>query len=53
MSVSRKRSGFINDTRAYCYPNCNIIPKTINVAQAGPNPKSYNVTKTIFTERIQ
>ena len=31
MSVSRKRSGFINDTRAYCYPNCNIIPKTINV----------------------
>ena len=30
-----------------------IIPKTINVAQAGPNPKSYNVTKTTFTERIQ
>jgi hypothetical protein len=31
MSVSRKRSGFVNDTRAYCYPNCNLIPKTINV----------------------
>jgi len=30
-----------------------IIPKTINVAQAGPNPKSYNVTKTTFTERVQ
>jgi len=29
-----------------------IIPDTINVAQAGPNPKSYNVTKTIFTEKI-
>ena len=30
-----------------------IIPNTINVAQAGPNPKSYNVTKATFTERIQ
>jgi hypothetical protein len=30
-----------------------IIPNTINVAKAGPNPKSYNVTKTTFTERIQ
>jgi hypothetical protein len=30
-----------------------IIPNTINVAQAGPNPKSYNVTKTIFTEKIK
>ena len=29
-----------------------IIPNTINVAQAGPNPKSYNVTKTTFTEKI-
>ena len=29
-----------------------IIPNNINVAQAGPNPKSYNVTKTIFTEKI-
>ena len=29
-----------------------IIPDTINVAQAGPNPKSYNVTKTIFTEKL-
>jgi hypothetical protein len=29
-----------------------IIPNTINVAQAGPNPKSYNVTKTIFTEKV-
>ena len=29
-----------------------IIPNTINVAQAGPNPKSYNVTKTIFTEKL-
>ena len=30
-----------------------IIPNTINVAQAGPNPKSYNVTKTTFTENIR
>jgi hypothetical protein len=29
-----------------------IIPNTINVAMAGPNPKSYNITKTIFTEKI-
>jgi hypothetical protein len=29
-----------------------IIPNTINVAQAGPNPKSYNVTKTTFTEKV-
>jgi len=29
-----------------------IIPNSINVAQAGPNPKSYNVTKTIFKEKI-
>jgi hypothetical protein len=29
-----------------------IIPDTINVAQAGPNPKSYNVTKTTFTEKV-
>jgi hypothetical protein len=30
-----------------------IIPNNINVAMAGPNPKSYNVTKTTFTERVQ
>jgi hypothetical protein len=30
-----------------------IIPRNINVAMAGPNPKSYNVTKTTFTEKIQ
>jgi hypothetical protein len=30
-----------------------IIPNTINVAQAGPSPKSYNVTKTVFTEIIR
>jgi hypothetical protein len=30
-----------------------IIPNTINVAQAGPSPKSYNITKTIFTETIK
>ena len=29
-----------------------IIPKNISVAQAGPNPKSYNVTKTTFTEKL-
>lgn len=29
-----------------------IIPDNINVAQAGPNPKSYNTTKVIFTERV-
>lgn len=30
-----------------------IIPRNINVAIAGPNPKSYNVTKTTFIEKIQ
>lgn len=30
-----------------------IIPRNINVAMAGPNPKSYNVTKTTFTEKVQ
>jgi ribosomal protein L37AE/L43A len=25
MAVARKRSGFVNDTRPYCYPNCNKI----------------------------
>ena len=29
-----------------------IIPDTVNVAQAGPSPKSYNVTKTSFTEKV-
>ena len=29
-----------------------IIPSGINAAMAGPNPKSYNVTKTKFTETI-
>jgi hypothetical protein len=29
-----------------------IIPNSINVALAGPNPKSYNVTKTIITEKL-
>jgi hypothetical protein len=31
MSVSRKRSGFVNDCRAYCYPDCNRISQTLNV----------------------
>jgi hypothetical protein len=29
-----------------------IIPDTINVAKAGPSPKSYNVTKVTFNEKI-
>ncbi len=29
-----------------------IIPSGINAAMAGPNPKSYNVTKTIIKETI-
>jgi hypothetical protein len=29
-----------------------IIPSGINAAMAGPSPKSYNVTKTKFTETI-
>ena len=32
--------------------NSYIIPSGINAAMAGPNPKSYNVTKTKFTETI-
>jgi|694.fasta_scaffold54825_4 hypothetical protein len=31
MAIARKRSGFVNDTRPYCYANCNLIPKTSNV----------------------
>jgi len=30
-----------------------IIPSGINAAMAGPNPKSYNVTKTIFKETVK
>jgi len=30
-----------------------IIPNTINVAQAGPNPKAYNRTKVIIKENIK
>lgn len=30
-----------------------IIPDNINVAKAGPNPKSYNTTKVIIQERIK
>jgi hypothetical protein len=30
-----------------------IIPNTINVAKAGPSPKSYNKTKVIIQEKIQ
>ena len=30
-----------------------IIPDTINVAKAGPNPKSYNTTKVIIKERVK
>ena len=29
-----------------------LIPSGINAAMAGPSPKSYNVTKTIFKETI-
>jgi len=29
-----------------------IIPKGINVAMAGPSPKSYNVTKTVIKETV-
>lgn len=29
-----------------------IIPKAINVYQAGPSPKSYNITKTVFKEKL-
>jgi hypothetical protein len=31
MAIARKRSGFVNDTRSYCYSKCNLIPKTLNV----------------------
>jgi hypothetical protein len=29
-----------------------IIPTGINVAMAGPSPKSYNVTKTVIKETV-
>jgi len=32
--------------------NAYIIPSGINAALAGPNPKAYNITKTIFKERV-
>ena len=41
-----------NRTTMNVLVNGYIIPKGINVAMAGPSPKSYNVTKTIFKETV-
>jgi len=30
-AIARKRSGYVNDCRAYCYPDCNIIPRTLKL----------------------
>jgi hypothetical protein len=42
MAIARKRSGFVNDTRAYCYSNCNLIPKTLNVFPSVSTCKNQN-----------
>jgi hypothetical protein len=41
-----------NRTTMNVLVNGYIIPSGINVAMAGPSPKSYSVTKTIFKETI-
>jgi len=41
-----------NRTTMNVLVNGYIIPKGINAAQAGPSPKSYNVTKTIIKETV-
>ena len=41
-----------NRTTMNVLVNGYIIPSGINAAMAGPSPKSYNVTKTIFKETI-
>jgi hypothetical protein len=41
-----------NRTTMNVLVNGYIIPKGINVAMAGPSPKSYNVTKTVIKETV-
>jgi len=41
-----------NRTTMNVLVNGYLIPSGINAAMAGPSPKSYNVTKTIFKETI-
>ena len=41
-----------NRTTMNVLVNGYIIPSCINAAMAGPSPKSYNVTKTVFKETI-
>lgn len=41
-----------NRTTMNVLVNGYIIPNGINAAMAGPSPKSYNVTKTVFKETI-
>ena len=41
-----------NRTTMNVLVNGYIIPSGINAAMAGPSPKSYNVTKTVFKETI-
>ena len=41
-----------NKTTMNVLVNGYIIPSGINAAMAGPSPKSYNVTKTIFKETV-
>ena len=48
----RARSDRANRTTMNVLVNGYIIPSGINAAMAGPSPKSYNVTKTVFKETI-
>jgi len=41
-----------NRTTMNVLVNGYLIPSSINAAMAGPSPKSYNVTKTIFKETV-
>ena len=41
-----------NKTTMNVLVNGYIIPSGINAAMAGPSPKSYNVTKTVFKETV-
>jgi hypothetical protein len=38
MAVARKRSGFMNDCRSYCYSDCNIIQKSVNIFPSVTTP---------------
>jgi len=58
MAVSRKRSGFVNDTRAYCYPDCNkitlkkeIFPSISQCQSCNSNKRGLNLNN-VYTSSL-